>query len=131
MTLSIPGTGRAKPVPARNRVLDALRRPVSKRRMVTICAVHIALVWGLAFLIIGQNYDLSVSGWKTSAQNIGLTVAGHAAQTQGAAALVVRSMADWISDEHIETPDQFRRIMGERRFYEAMRDRIVGQPQMS
>lgn len=130
MTLSIAGVGKAKAERARNRVLDALRRPFSKRRMVTICAAQIALVWGLAFLVVEQNYDLSVSGWKTSAENISLTVAAHANQTVGAAELIGRSMADWVDDERIETPEQFRRIMGERRFYEAMRDRIVGQPQI-
>lgn len=130
MTLSIAGIGRAKAGPARNRVLDALSRPVSKRRMVAICAVHILLVWSLALLVVGQNYDLSVSGWKTSAENISLTVAAHAAQTAGAADLVARSMADWVNDERIQTPEQFLRIMGQRRFYEAMRDRIVGQPQI-
>ncbi|TAJ87748.1 MAG: sensor histidine kinase [Reyranella sp.] len=130
MTLSIAGIGKAKTEPARNRVLDVLSRPVSKRRTVIICAVHVALVWGLAFLVVGQNYELSVAGWKTSAENISLTVAAHAAQTQGAADLVGKSMADWVSDERIETPEQFRRIMGEKRFFEAMRDRIVGQPQI-
>jgi signal transduction histidine kinase len=130
MTLSIAGIGRAKAGRTRSRVLGVLSRPVSKRRMVTICAVHILLVWSLALLVVGQNYDLSVSGWKTSAENISLTVAAHAAQTAGAADLVARSMADWVNDERIQTPEQFRRIMGQRRFYEAMRDRIVGQPQI-
>jgi signal transduction histidine kinase len=130
MTLSIAGIGKAKEGPTRNRVLDVLSRPVSKRRMVTICAVHILLVWSLALLVAGQNYDLSVAGWKTSAENISLTVAAHATQTAGAADLVAKSMADWIGEERIETPEQFRRIMGERRFYDAMRDRIVGQPQI-
>ncbi len=130
MTLSIAGTGKAKAAPARNRVLDVLSRLVSKRRMLAICAAQIVLVWGLALLVVEQNYDLSVSGWKTSAENISLTVAAHAAQTAGAADLVGKSMADWVSEERIETPEQFRRIMGERRFFEAMRDRIVGQPQI-
>ncbi|KAF0100819.1 MAG: sensor protein [Rhodospirillaceae bacterium] len=130
MTLSIAGIGKAKAAPARNRVLDVLSRPVSKRRMLAICAAHIALVWGLAFLVAEQNHELSVAGWKTSAENISLTVAAHAAQTQGAADLVAKSMADWIDERHIETPEQFRRIMGERHYFEAMRDRIVGQPQI-
>jgi len=130
MTLSIAGTGKAKAEPARNRVLDALSRPVSKRRMVITCAVHIALVWGLAFLVVEQNHELSVAGWKTSAENIALTVAAHAAQTQGAADLVAKSIADWVDENHIEAPEQFRRIMGEKRYYEAMRDRIIGQPQI-
>lgn len=130
MTLSIAGMGKAKAGPTRNRVLDALSRPVSKRRMVIICAVHILLVWSLALLVAGQNYDLSVSGWKTSAENISLTVAAHATQTAGAADLVAKSMVDWVDENHIETPDQFRRVMGEKRYFEAMRDRIVGQPQI-
>lgn len=130
MTLSIAGIGKAKAGPTRNRVLDALSRPVSKRRMVTICAVHILLVWSLALLVAGQNYDLSVSGWKTSAENISHTVAAHAAQTQGAADLVAKSIVDWVDENHIETPEQFRQVMGEKRYFEAMRDRIVGQPQI-
>lgn len=130
MTWSIAGIGKANAMPVRNRVLDVLSRPVSKRRMVAICSAQIVLVWSLALLVVGQNYELSVAGWKTSAENISLTVAAHAAQTQGAADLVAKSMADWVGEERIETPEQFRRIMGERRFYEAMRDRIVGQPQI-
>ncbi len=130
MTWSIAGIGKARAAPARNRVLDVLSRPVSKRRMVAICAAQIALVWGLAFLVAEQNHELSVAGWKTSAENISLTVAAHAAQTQGAADLVAKSMADWIDERHIETPEEFRRIMGEKHYFEAMRDRIVGQPQI-
>jgi signal transduction histidine kinase len=130
MTLSIAGIGKARTGPARNRVLDVLSRPVSKRRMVAICAVHVLLVWSLALLVVGQNYELSVASWKTSAENISLTVAAHAAQTQGAADLVAKSMADWVGEERIETPEQFRRIMGERHFFDAMRARIVSQPQI-
>ena len=130
MTLAIAGIGKAKARPARNRVLDVLSRPVGKRLMAAICAVHIVLVWGLAFLVVGQNYELSVAGWKTSAENISLTVAAHAAQTQGAADLVAKSMADWVDESRIETPEQFRRIMGEKHYFEAMRDRILGQPQI-
>lgn len=130
MTLSIAGIGKAKAAPARNRVLDVLSRPVSKRRMLAICAAQVSLVWSLALLVMEQNYELSVESWKTSAENISLTVAAHAGQTLSAADLVAKSMADWVSDEGIETPQQFRRIMGERRFFEAMRDRIVGQPQI-
>lgn len=117
-------------MPARRRVLDALSRPVGKWIMVAICAAQVALVWCLALLIMEQNYELSVAGWKTSAENISLTVAAHAAQTQGAADLVAKSMADWIDDNRIETPEQFRRIMGEKHYFDAMRDRIVGQPQI-
>ncbi len=130
MTSSIAGIGKAEAGHARNRVLDVLSRPVGKRLVVAICAVHIALVWGLAFLVMGQNYELSVASWKTSAENISLSVAAHAAQTQGAADLVAKSIADWVDENHIETPEQFRRIMGEKRYHEAMRDRIVGQPQI-
>ncbi|MFN4016108.1 MAG: ATP-binding protein [Reyranella sp.] len=130
MTLSIAGIGKTKAARARNRLLDVLIRPVSKRRMLAICAAQVALVWGLALLVMEQNYELSVEGWKTSAENISLTVAAHAAQTQGAADLVAKSITDWVDENRIETPEEFRSIMGEKRYHEAMRDRIVGQPQI-
>lgn len=100
------------------------------QRTAIACVLHILLVWTMVFLIIEHNYERAIESWKTSAENIALTVAAHAAQTQGAADLVVKSMVDWIADERIETEPQFREVMGQRRFFEAMRDRIIGQPQI-
>lgn len=116
--------------PAPGRLSWLLSGEPGVRRTVALSLVHIALVWGMAILVMEQNHERSVANWKSSVQNLALTVAAHAAQTQGAADLVVKSMADWITEERVETEEQFRKVMGERRFFDAMRDRIVGQPQI-
>lgn len=100
------------------------------RRTVFLCLLHVMLVWGVAIMVMNQNRERSVESWKSSTRNLALTVAAHAEQTQRAAELVLQSMADWVGEERIETEAQFRRVMGERRFFEEMRDRIVGQPQV-
>lgn len=129
LTVAMEHGAQAVTRPARGR-WSLLSAEPGFRRTVALCVVHVALVWGMAILVMEQNHARSVESWKSSAQNLALTVAAHAAQTQGAADLVVKSMADWIVDEKIQTEEQFRKIMGERRFFEAMRDRILGQPQI-
>ena len=114
----------------RSRALGLLEGAASVRRTVIACILHVLLVWTLVWLVIQHNYQRAVEDWKISAESIALTVAAHAAQTQRAADLVVKSMVYWISDEHIETEQQFRAVMGEKRFFDIMRDRIVGQPQI-
>lgn len=114
----------------RRRALGPVNGSTSVRRTMIACGLHILLVWSMVFLIIEHNYERAVESWKISAENIALTVAAHATQTQGAADLVVKSMVDWIADERIETEQQFRQITGEKRFFDAMRDRILGQPQI-
>lgn len=114
----------------RRRALSLLEGSASVRRTLVACGLHILLVWTLVWLVIQHNYQRAVENWKTSAESIALAVAGHAAQTHKAADLVVKSMVHWIGEEHIETERQFRAVMGEKRFYDIMRDRIVGQPQI-
>ena len=130
MAVSLGGTEQAGERPARSRALGLVSGSTSVRRTMVACVLHILLVWSMVFLIIEHNYERAVESWKTSAENIALTVAAHATQTQGAADLVVKSMVDWIADERIETEQQFRQVTGEKRFFEAMRDRILGQPQI-
>ena len=130
MTVAMEQRAEAAKRPALGRLSRLLAGEPGVRRTVALCLLHIVLVWGMAILVMQQNRERSVESWKSSAQNLALTVAAHAAQTQGAADLVVKSMVDWIADERIETEEQFRTVMGQRRFFEAMRDRIVGQPQI-
>jgi signal transduction histidine kinase len=116
--------------PAHRRALSLVSGSASTRRTLLAGVLHILLVWTVVLLIIEDNYGRAVESWKTSAKNIALTVAAHAAQTQGAADLVVKSMVDWIAEERIETEQQFRQVMGEKRFFDDMRDRILSQPQI-
>lgn len=130
MAVSLGEAELGKERPARRRALSLVSGSAGTRRTLLACVLHILLVWTMVFLIIEDNYERAVKSWKTSAENIALAVAAHAAQTQGAADLVVKSMVDWIAEERIETEQQFRQVMGEKRFFEAMRDRILGQPQI-
>lgn len=130
MAVSLGEAERAGERPTRRRALSLVNGSTGAWRTLVACVLHILLVWTMVFLIIEDNYGRAVESWKTSAENIALAVAAHAAQTQGAADLVVKSMVDWIAEERIETEQQFRQVMGEKRFFEAMRDRILGQPQI-
>ncbi len=129
-----PDTGEEKTPPMMRRVRELWLKLSSgepgARRTVLLCFLHVMLVWGVAIMVMDQNRERSIESWKSSTQNLALTVAAHAAQTQRAAELVLQSMADWVGEERIETEAQFRTIMGERRFFDEMRDRIVGQPQV-
>ena len=109
---------------------SALAGPAGKWRTVAVSALHVALVWATAAVIMWQNYQQSVDTWKTSTENASITVAAHAAQTLRAADLVLSSVSDWIHDEDIQTQEQFYTVMRERRFFLAMRDRVVGVPQI-
>lgn len=130
MAVSLGEAEQAGERPTRRRALSLVNGSTGAWRTLVACVLHILLVWTMVFLIIEDNYGRAVESWKTSAENIALAVAAHAAQTQGAADLVVKSMVDWIAEERIETEQQFRQVMGEKRFFEAMRDRILGQPQI-
>ncbi len=130
MAVSLGEAEHAGERPTRRRALSLVNGSTGAWRTLVACVLHILLVWTMVFLIIEDNYGRAVESWKTSAENIALAVAAHAAQTQGAADLVVKSMVDWIAEERIETEQQFRQVMGEKRFFEAMRDRILGQPQI-
>ena len=44
---------------------------------------------------------------------------------------MLRSMLDWIADEDIRSETQFTDVMKQRRFHEAIRDRLSGLPQVS
>lgn len=115
---------------ARRRALSLLEGSGSLRRTVTACILHTLLVWSMVWLVIEHNYQRAAESWKASAETIAFAVAQHASQAQGSADLIVKSMVHWIAEERIETEQQFRDVMGEKRFFDIMRDRIVGQPQI-
>jgi signal transduction histidine kinase len=115
---------------ATGRVVGATWRSGS-RRVVTMASLQVIVIWILAVGEICQERHEAIDDWKRTGEIAGLTVASHMAQTLGAADLVLKSMQDWISQEDIQSEDTFRRVMSERRFHDALRDRTIGLPQFS
>lgn len=116
-------------VAAAHGLLAALRRP-GGRRVVALAALHVIFVWAIAAVVIWLNHRNAVDDWKRTAESMSLSITAYIGQTLRSADLVQKSVLDWIDDENIESEARFRDIVGERRFYEAMRDRIIGVPQI-
>lgn len=109
---------------------EAVPRGVGRKRAIVLAGLQILLIWLVASVVVWQNHRNAVGDWKRTAENTSLTVAAYIAQTLGAADLVLKSIQDWIGDEDIASEAQFRSVMQERRFFDAMRDRVVGLPQV-
>ena len=131
MATSVPPNERERP--RRSALpgwLTAAFAGADARRTILMSALHIALIWSLAAVVIWQNYEQSVESWKRSAENLSVAVAAHAAQTHHAANLVLSSIADWVREEDIATPEQFRQVVGGRIFFDNMRARVAAAPQV-
>ncbi len=109
---------------------EAVPRGVGRKRAIVLAGLQILLIWLVASVVVWQNHRNAVGDWKRTAENTSLTVAAYIAQTLGAADLVLKSIQDWIGEEDIVSEAQFRSVMQERRFFDAMRDRVVGLPQV-
>jgi C4-dicarboxylate-specific signal transduction histidine kinase len=103
----------------------------SGRGILVIAALNIVLLWSVTGGVVWQSYRDAVDDWKRTAANFSLTTAAYAQQTLVATDLMLRSMLDWITDEDIPSETQFADLMKQRRFHEAIRDRLVGLPQVS
>jgi C4-dicarboxylate-specific signal transduction histidine kinase len=103
----------------------------SGRGILVIAAINIVLLWGATGGVIWQSHRDAVDDWKRTAANFSLTTAAYARQTLVATDLMLRSMLDWIADEDIVSEAQFADAMKQRRFHEAIRDRLAGLPQVS
>jgi C4-dicarboxylate-specific signal transduction histidine kinase len=102
----------------------------ARRRPIALAAIQLALIWTMALALLFQDYRLSVNQWKDFTKTFSLTVAAHAHDTQVTAELVVNNMSDWIAQENIQSEHEFRAIMSQHPYFEAMRSRIVGLPQI-
>lgn len=102
----------------------------SGRDILVIAALNIVLLWGVTGGVIWQSYRDAADDWKRTAANFTLTTAAYAHQTLVATDLMLRSMLDWIADENIASEAQFDDTMKQRRFHEAIRDRLSGLPQV-
>ena len=102
----------------------------SGRGILVIAALNIVLLWSVTGGVVWQSYRDAVDDWKRTAANFSLTTAAYAQQTLVATDLMLRSMLDWIADEDIVSESQFTNAMKEHRFHDAIRDRLVGLPQV-
>jgi C4-dicarboxylate-specific signal transduction histidine kinase len=101
------------------------------RGILVIAALNIVLLWSVTGGVIWQSYRDAADDWKRTAANFTLTTAAYAQQTLVATDLMLRSMLDWIADEDLRSETQFADVMKQRRFHEAIRDRLSGLPQVS
>jgi C4-dicarboxylate-specific signal transduction histidine kinase len=110
--------------------IDAwLRRP-GYRRTLLLAALHTALIWGMATGVVWQDYRESIDELKVAAENLSFAVTAHVAQTMQPASLLLNSVAGLVESEGVESEDEFRRAMTERRLFEVLRNRVVGMPQV-
>ncbi|MDP1908615.1 MAG: cache domain-containing protein, partial [Hyphomicrobium sp.] len=108
-----------------------MTRRASRRRTIIFAGLQILLMWSAAVVVILQGHRNAVDDGKRMAENTSLTIAAYMKQTLDGADLIVKSIQDWIADENITSEPQFRQVMQERRFFDAMRDRVVGQPEIA
>lgn len=99
------------------------------RPVLIVAGLNLLLIWATTIGLAWRGYRDDVGEWKAIADNSSVVTAAYVQQALSAADLVLKSIQDWVADENIETDSQMRQIMGERRFYDAMRARIVGLPQ--
>lgn len=107
------------------------RRSGAARRTLLLGLLNVAMVWIVAGSIIWQGHRDAIEDAKAAANNLSLTTAGYTQHAVGSADLLLRSILDWLNDEHVETEGQFRVVIREKRFHDAIRDRIGGLPQVS
>jgi signal transduction histidine kinase len=101
------------------------------RGTLAIAALNIGLVWCVAGAVTWQGYRDAIADGKRTAANFSLATAGFAQQALLASDLVLKSVLDWVADENIQSEARFSEVMHQRRFHDAMRDRIVGVPQVN
>ncbi|MDI1287972.1 MAG: cache domain-containing protein [Reyranella sp.] len=106
-------------------------RRASRQRTIAVAGLQILALWTAAAIIIWDSHRNAVEDGKRTAESTSLTVTAYVKQTLDGADLIVKSIQDWIENEDITSEPQFREIMKERRFFDAMRDRVVSQPQIA
>lgn len=131
--VAVDGPRRAdgKSAPDVGRRAVAATRRSSRRRTIVGAGLQILLLWTATVVVILQSHRSAVDDGKRTAENTSLTVAAYMKQTLDGADLIVKSIQDRIAEENITSEPQFRQIMRERRIFDAMRDRVVGQPQIA
>ena len=108
----------------------AARWSTAAPRTLLLGVLNVAMVWVVAGSIVWQGHRDAIDDAKAIATNLSLTTAAYTQHAVGSADLLLRSILDWLEDENIASEDQFRVVLREKRFHDALRDRIGGLPQV-
>ncbi len=111
------------------RIAASFRRP-GARRVVILAVLQVVFVWAIASAIVWQSHRNAINEWKRTAENMALSITAYVGQTLRGADLVQKSVLDWVDEEDIRNEAQLIDLVRDWRFYEAMRDRITGIPQI-
>jgi len=105
--------------------------PSRGRRTIAAVGLQLLIIWGIAAALLWVSYRTAVEDWEKVAHGSSLATAAYVRQSLNSADLVLKSVQDWVVDNNIESEDDFRTLMADQRFSSALRDRIVGTPQIS
>lgn len=100
------------------------------RRIAKIAVVLVLGVWLVAAGAIWRSHILAVRVATASSQSLGLMATAFTSKSIAATDLILKSMLDWVSEEDIETVDQFERVFGERRYFDKLSERIMNVEQI-
>ncbi len=101
-----------------------------RRRTIVIATLNLLLIWATAGGLVWIRYHDEIASWKRIAFVTSLNTTAYLQQALNTADLVLKSMQDWIVVERIASEPQFRELISERRFHDALRGRIAGDSQM-
>ena len=107
------------------------RWSAAARRTLLLGILNVAMVWIVAGSIVWQTRRDTLDDAKAMASNLSLTTAGYTQHAVGSADLLLRSILDWLEDENIGSAAQFRVVLREKRFHDAIKERAGGLPQVS
>lgn len=100
------------------------RTSTSTIRIASFSVLLMVLTWAVAAGSIWRSYEIAIQNWNSTAA-LGVEIArAFSAKSIAATDLVLKSMLDWISEEDVQTPDQFRQVFDQPRYFEKLRDRI-------
>jgi signal transduction histidine kinase len=101
-----------------------------RRRPHLLAGLVLLIVWAVAGVLIWQSRQAAIAEWKRTAAGTSHIASAYVGQAFGAADLVLKSMLDWLRDQQVTTKAEFQEVTSERRFYDAVRDRIAGLRQI-
>jgi signal transduction histidine kinase len=101
-----------------------------RRRPHLLAGLVLLIVWTVAGALIWQSRQAAIEEWKRTAAGTSHIASAYVGQALGAADLVLKSMLDWLRDQQVTTQAEFQEAASDRRFYDAVHDRIAGLRQI-
>lgn len=94
--------------------------------MVLIIAISLAAG---GFLLRTRNEAIGAS--RTEMAALSLLMSEHIGQTLAAANLVLESLVEFSAENHFQSEAEFQQVISSRRFFNVLKDRIKGVPQVT